>query len=183
MINYRESDGQSLIHLINMIQKDELIGAEIGMWTAQTFCTLLDNCPRIKTLYGIDPYKPYVDTIDGETMVVDSDMIMQVKIQALTNIMSTGLQNKVLFVEDTSKEAALLIPDQELDFIFVDSYINEQEIIEELRRWYPKVKVGGLFSGHDYESPAVQEAVRQVRVEQKINSNMSGFDQTIWWIK
>ena len=151
MINYRESDGQSLIHLINLISKDELIGAEIGMWTGQTFCTLLDNCPKIKTLYGVDPYKPYVDIIDGTPMVVDSDMIMQIKIQALTNIMSTGKQNKVLFVEDYSVNALELITDEELDFIFVDSYISKEHALEELNNWYSKVKTGGIFSGHDYE--------------------------------
>jgi hypothetical protein len=181
MINYRESDGQSLIHLINMIQRDELIGAEIGMWTAQTFCTLLDNCPRIKTLYGIDPYKPYVDTIDGESMVVDSDMIMQVKIQALTNIMSTGKQEKVLFVEDYSVNALDLIPDHELDFIFVDSYINKDHALDELKNWYPKVKSGGIFSGHDYD--CIKETVDQFRKINNIKQNISVFDNTFVWIK
>jgi hypothetical protein len=181
MINHRECDGQSLIHLINLLPQETLVGAEIGLWEAHTFCSLLECCPRIKTLYGVDPYQPYVDTIDGKSIVVDSDMIMVVKVRAITNIMSTGLQNKVLFVEDTSENSVDLIENNELDFIFVDSYINEKHALEELNRWYPKVKTGGIFSGHDYNS--IKHVVDQFRKENNITNNMSVFDQTFVWIK
>jgi len=183
VINYRECDGQSLIHLINLIPKTEVIGAEIGLWNAETFCTLLNNCPKIKTLYGVDPYKPYIDLIDNKALSVDDHMIMQVKITALSNIMSTGQQEKVLFVEDTSNNAVDLIENEELDFIFVDSYINEQHVFEELNNWYPKVKVGGIFSGHDFSSESVQRAVHKFRDQNNISSFMSVFDQTFVWIK
>jgi hypothetical protein len=183
MINYKEADGQSLIHLINMIQNDELIGAEIGMWTAQTFCTLLDNCPRIKTLYGVDPYKPYVDIIWGEdnSMIVDEDKINHIRILALSNIMATGKQDKVLFIEDTSENAVDLIKDEELDFIFVDSYLNQKQATEELYRWYNKVKSGGLFCGHDFD--AIKDVVEDFRLHNNIKGYMSVFDQTFVWIK
>lgn len=183
MINYRECDGQSLIHAINLLPFNQLIGAEIGMGYANTFCTFLDMCPNIKTLYGVDPYKPYTDTIHDEPLVMTFDMIYSIKVKALTNIVETGKQEKVLFIEDNSENAAELIPDGELDFIFVDSYISVEQIYEELQRWYPKVKFGGIFAGHDFESPHVQTAVLRFREENNIKNNMSVFDQTFSWIK
>ena len=41
--------------------------------------------------------------------------------------------------------------DGELDWIFIDGYAHTgQDDGQTLRDWWPKVKVGGIFSGHDY---------------------------------
>ena len=62
--NYNFKDAQtsarSLIPLI-ALHGENLVGAEIGVCRADNFLTLLHNCPNIKTLYGVDSYKPYVD--------------------------------------------------------------------------------------------------------------------------
>ena len=55
-----KSDVQSIVHVINLLGK-ELVGTEVGVFRAVSFCTLLQNCPNIKTLFGIDSYKPYTD--------------------------------------------------------------------------------------------------------------------------
>jgi len=44
-------DVKSLIHAINL-HGENLIGLELGILRAESFCTLLQNCPNIKKLYG-----------------------------------------------------------------------------------------------------------------------------------
>ena len=39
--------------MINLLGK-ELVGAEVGVFRAVSFCTLLQNCPNIKKLFGKD---------------------------------------------------------------------------------------------------------------------------------
>ena len=64
--NYNFKDAQydvkSLIHLFNL-QGKELVGLELGVLRAESFCSILQNCPNIKTLYGVDSWKPYTDIL------------------------------------------------------------------------------------------------------------------------
>ena len=51
---------------------------------------------------------------------------------------------------------------ESFDFIYIDGYAHEgQEDGETLYDWYPKVKAGGIFAGHDYTNryPQTIEAV------------------------
>lgn len=62
----------------------------------------------------------------------------------------------------TFDEALPLFADESLDAIYIDGYANAgQEGGETLENWWPKLKRGGLFSGHDYhaEWPKTIEAV------------------------
>lgn len=53
----------------------------------------------------------------------------------------------------TFAEAAALFADESLDGIYIDGYAGGgQENGETLRMWWPKVKRGGMFAGHDYDS-------------------------------
>jgi hypothetical protein len=64
---------------------ENLVGLELGVFEATSFMTLLHNCPNIKTLHGVDAYKPYNDLVkvpyDGSiAMSVDAPTIEIVKI-------------------------------------------------------------------------------------------------------
>jgi len=41
-------------------------------------------------------------------------------------------------------------PDEFFDFIFIDADHTYEGISRDLVDWYPKVKIGGVFCGHDY---------------------------------
>ena len=41
-------------------------------------------------------------------------------------------------------------PDSYFDFIYLDANHEYEYIKQDLNNWYPKCKVGGVFSGHDY---------------------------------
>jgi len=59
-------------------------------------------------------------------------------------------------------EAAPLFADRTLDFVYIDGYAHTgQEAGQTLEQWWPKLKPGGLFAGHDYHGrwPATVAAV------------------------
>lgn len=185
--NFYNSDVRSLVNVINLLGKD-LVGAEVGVFEAQSFMTLLHNCPNIKTLYGIDSYEPYVDYIKNDydgtpALVLDKKTVSLVKSLSFNRIKYSGMENKVVFYEEDSNIAAKKIEDESLDFIFLDSYLTYEQAKNDLKIWFPKVKKNGLFAGHDYVCEAVYNSVNEFRLENNIKNTMSVYDSCWCWIK
>jgi len=53
-------------------------------------------------------------------------------------------------VKMTSIEAADCYDDQTLDFVFIDAMHDYESVRSDIIAWFPKVKVGGIISGHDF---------------------------------
>lgn len=70
----------------------------------------------------------------------------------------------VNIVQLSSEEAARTYRDNSLDFVFIDAGHSEEEVFNDIVAWLPKVKVGGVLSGHDFSGawPGVERAVRRV---------------------
>lgn len=49
-----------------------------------------------------------------------------------------------------SLDASKLYEDRSLDFVFIDAAHDYTNVYRDILSWYPKVKVGGIISGHDY---------------------------------
>jgi hypothetical protein len=186
--NSKVADGQSIVHAINLLLGDNIVGAEIGVFKGHTFCTLLQNCPKITKLIAVDSYKPYTDFLkepyDGTpAYTIDAKDIDFIRLTAMHNIAFSGYADKVLFLQQDSSEAAKQIEDESLDFVFLDTYMTLEQAEKDLVDWYGKVKKRGLFSGHDWTSTAIQQAVNNFRKSNNIDSFMSTFDNTWIWRK
>ena len=67
---------------------------------------------------------------------------------------------------------------ESLDFIFVDAAHTYDAVVEDIKLWEPKVRKGGLVSGHDIDMMAVRMAVSQH------NSEYNQAPDNIWyWTK
>ena len=56
----------------------------------------------------------------------------------------------IQIVRKYTTEAVKDFPDEFFDFIFIDANHTYEGISQDLVDWWPKVKPGGVFSGHDY---------------------------------
>jgi hypothetical protein len=65
----------------------------------------------------------------------------------------------VTFHRMLSTQAAQQIPDQSLDFVYVDARHDYCGVTEDIRAYYPKLRPGGILAGHDFLSVAEQKAV------------------------
>lgn len=76
-----------------------------------------------------------------------------------------------------SVDGAKRFTDHSLDLVFIDALHAEASVREDITAWLPKVKPGGLLSGHDYgqwDCPGVKPAV----------DNLLGavsHENTVWW--
>ena len=187
--NNLETDVRALVPLI-AIHGDNLVGAEIGVWKGDAFMTLLHNCPNIKTLHGVDLFQPYYDYLapgvlnsNQPSITYDRKEIDFIKLVCYHRLEYSGQKDKIRFHEMDSNEAAEYIDDDSLDFIFLDAYLSGQQAKNDLDVWYPKVKDGGIFAGHDWDCIDVQIAVNDFRSDNNINKLMSTYDNTWVWVK
>lgn len=173
----------SVLGLIPYIKRQgpDLIGLEIGVARGESSYVLLDKCPNIKTLYGIDPYKEFEDWVG----TIDQEHNDKTKEIAIKNLAKFGDRFVSLFTMD-SKDALLYdgFDDNYFDFIFIDGDHSFDGALFDIANYYDKVKVGGIFAGHDYNLPAVQEALIKFRNDTKIRTPINITSNNCWyWIK
>jgi hypothetical protein len=63
----------------------------------------------------------------------------------------------------TGDEAAELISPQSLDFVYIDARHDYDSVKNDLERWFPLVRPGGLIAGHDYNEGTFAEGIHGVR--------------------
>ncbi|HEY5933485.1 MAG TPA: class I SAM-dependent methyltransferase [Kofleriaceae bacterium] len=181
------ADISSIIHCIRL-HGDDLVGCELGVFQAISFCAVLQACPNIKTMHGVDSWQPYSDYLkpdyDGKpAYTVSRSDIRKVRRWAFEHIERSGQQHKAVIHEKDSTDALADFKAASLDFIFIDTYMDYDQARSDLQAWYPKVKKGGIFAGHDWDSDRIQRAVNDFRRDSRITRPMSTFDNTWIWFK
>lgn len=158
-------------------------GVEVGVQRAESLCTVLQNCSNIEKMYAVDNWQPYTESLGENTFFINQQDSELAKLIALHNIKWSGFENKVTIVEKNSLEAVEQFDNEYFDLIFLDSYGNELECMKELSAWYPKLRHGGLFCGHDSSYDKVKYTVEIFRDNNNIDSPLSIFADTWCWKK
>lgn len=64
--------------------------------------------------------------------------------------MAESILGRDRMVKGDSVESAKLFEDESLDFVFIDAGHRYEEVKADIEAWFPKVRKGGIVSGHDY---------------------------------
>lgn len=83
----------------------------------------------------------------------------------------------VQVIKGFSVEVARTVADGSLDFAYVDADHAEPEVRADIAAWLPKVRLGGVVSGHDYNLPGVKAAVDAVARDVSLTDERS----PSWW--
>lgn len=188
------SQAESLAHLC--MEHGVKTFAEIGVFHGGTaFALLCDQRLAFTRYYMIDPWVPYID---------QQDFIgMGIKTQEQFDIIFEHVLMLAMFHADraevmrmTSAEAAFKFADASLDCVFIDGNHKRMDVQADIDRWLPKVKIGGVLAGHDYNVLAdVNDAVHsrfsveqlgflpdnQFAVPVPDRSLDLGWDKAIWY--
>lgn len=131
---------------------NNLIGAEIGVASGiHASCFLLEL--DIDMVYLIDPYITYKD--EYETVKLERAREME----SNAYIKLAKYKHKIRWIKKKSVDAAKFIASNSLNFVYIDANHTYKSVAEDILSYYPKVKKGGLFSGHDYDYESVKRAV------------------------
>lgn len=167
---FRRSAVFPAIQLIDLMEYT--VGAEIGVSHGHSTITLIEKCDKLKTLYCIDNYKPYQDYYT-ENFFVDEYEIAIIKNLAFKKIKNSKSSDKVVFYEEDSNVSVERFKNGELDFVLLDAHLNAEHIKNDLEKWYPKVRSGGLVMIHDTNYPSVLEEIKIFLDNIKFNGKYS----------
>ena len=156
-----------------------VVGIEIGTCRAESTSFLLEKCPNIDRIFTIDPYKAY-DDWNGE---INQNVIDKFMMIAQENLKSYG--DRARMIRETSNDAVNNFTDTLVDFIFVDGDHSYEQTLADCESYYPFLKKGGFFCGHDYSSiEAVYKAVNDFRDTHGITSPINlSTNSTFFWYK
>lgn len=87
------------------------------------------------------------------------------------------VMDRIVMLRMLTTDGAAKIPN-DLDMVFVDAGHSYGSVYQDILHYGPKLRVGGLFCGHDYNSEAgVSQAVDEL-LPDAIND-----PENIWWIR
>lgn len=145
-------------------------GAELGVARGR-FSRILLKRSAIKMLYSVDKW-------DGER-----GHDRRQYFRAMNALHGFGRRSMVLRL--SFSEAKDLFEDNSLDFIYIDGYAHETGLMDRtLREWWPKVRRGGLLSGHDYCDMyhKVKKAVDDLAERQRLKMHTTDQDRIPSWM-
>jgi len=103
---------------------------------------LLANTKDTK-LYCIDPYQRYEDYKDAINNVTGDALY-----QSTYSKLKQSFGDRVQFIRKFSSDAVADIED-EVDFLYIDGNHQYTYVLEDLQKFFPKVKAGGIIIGDD----------------------------------
>ena len=164
---------QAINVLYNHYGDTPIIGIEIG--TAEALLTkgLLYYLPNLTMIYAIDPYL-YEPERGFEAAVNNQAWHDDRKQQAVVAL--EPYEGRYTHLCTYSDDAVSLTP-TEVDFVWIDGDHRSEQITKDILNYYPKVKSGGIFGGHDWNH-AIQHVKRELK-----ETVMVGLDLTWWLVK
>lgn len=123
--------------------------------------------------------KIFFDCIDTWNGSPEHKHIEEVKNNQLFNIFLENIKpvkEYIHAIRMDSKHAHKLYNDKSLDFVFLDGDHSYEAVKNDITNWLPKIKDGGVLSGHDYGNGSydfnVKKAVDEIFPNAIINKHI-----------
>jgi len=117
---------------------------EVGVRTGQNLESMLTH--NVKVAVGVDSFKD-----SGDYGTNDLGLTQQHLDRQYSHVLNKFSKDKrVKIIREYSQKASTFFEDETFDFIYLDADHTYKGISEDLKCWFPKLKVGGILSGHDY---------------------------------
>ena len=127
-------------------EQDARSVAEIGVYRGEFAAELLRKCPRIETYYMVDPWR-HLD--DWNKPANQSDHQFHEFLEETKRRTEFAARKRVILRGKTT-EVIDKIPDDSLDFAYIDADHTLHGICIDLIRTWPKVRQGGWIGGDDF---------------------------------
>ena len=122
---------------------------EIGSWRGRSTAYMaveIANSGKNIRFDAVDTWAGSIDEPEHQNdPAVQNDTLYN---EFLTNL--APVQQYVNPVRMTSIAAANTYADNSLDFVFIDAQHDYDSVHADILAWWPKVKIGGVIGGHDY---------------------------------
>lgn len=139
----RKTSDRSQIPDIIRYLKDPVI-CEVGVQDGNHFKNILTD--NVKKAYAIDCW-----FASDKLSENDSDLTQNQLDEQYSRVCERfKSDSRVEIIRDFSKNASDRLENESLDFVYIDADHTYEAVKSDLECWYPKLKKGGILSGHDY---------------------------------
>lgn len=140
---------------------------EVGVYEG-ALSAMLAELPSLNLLVVIDSWDGYYSKLGDEHME-----------RVAAKVIAWGLTKpKVLVRRLDSVDGALGIADGSVDFFHTDGDHSLAGIRRDIKTWLPKVKIGGILSGDNYEAATVAQGVNELLPHRELLAN-----GRLWWAR
>lgn len=136
--------GLDLISDLNSIVGPKGNGLELGVYKGDLSVKILNLWPE-SIMYLVDIWTEIGNEYND---VCNNDEQLQNMIDTAKNI--KGHEHRAHMIRTNSQIASNLFDDEFFDFIYIDANHRYDAICRDISLWFPKLRKGGVFSGHDY---------------------------------
>ena len=141
--HFSEGDVNFVTQLINEYPKKSTI-VEMGVWKGWSTSQIVPKLKKEQNYVCIDWFKGSpTESCEGADPEV-------VKTLFWKRMKETGIENKISLREGDSIEVSKTFEDESIDLFFLDGAHTEPYFSNDIKAWNTKIKVGGIFSGHDW---------------------------------
>ena len=129
---------------------------EVGSWKGRSTVAM---CEGLRAGSGATLWA--VDTFAGDPDVAETAGPIDQEAIAAEFAKNTAGYDCLRVIVADSVQAAAEFDDGSLDWVFIDADHSYAAVVADIAAWAPKLKPGGLLSGHDYGRAGVTDAVHR----------------------
>lgn len=129
---------------------------EVGVWKGDFSEQILRACGNIERYYMIDPWANLPDW--NKPFNVAPEMFDAIYQEAMRK--TEFASSKIVVLRGRTKEVIDSIPDNSLDFAYIDGDHTLRGITIDLMKVLPKIKEGGIIGGDDFTNTPWQHDIR-----------------------
>lgn len=148
---------------------DQSVFVEVGSWKGKSIAFMgveIVNSGKKISCYAVDTWLGSQEH-NSDSYIKDGSLYDLF----IENI--SPLKDVITPIRKPSVDAANQFSDGSLDIVYIDANHEYQEVKKDIAVWLPKIKKGGIISGHDYSFPwnGVIQAVDESFPDDKINKS------------
>lgn len=147
-------------------QKKYKVLVELGTWKGHSIMYLAQKLKEQNyefKLYGVDLFDESLIHENGGNEYLKPQMQFLWEIYN-ENLIRKNVRDLVTDIKKNSWESAYEFDDESVDFVFIDADHKYESVVKDIQSWLPKIKKGGMISGHDFTQPSagVKRAVEEL---------------------
>ena len=159
-------------------------GVEIGVLLGLVSFRLLREFPSL-TLWGVDPYVVWPKEVYQTKCMGHWDQAKWD--ETYEEVVARGRDefgDRFTLLRMVSLAAVKDFDDGSLDFVFIDGNHGYDWVKSDIQAWWPKVRAGGLFAGHDYGTRPTERGVKTAVDEfcRAEHLQVTTGDDATWWV-
>jgi hypothetical protein len=142
---FSEGDVKVISSIINNYPSNSLV-VEVGVWKGWSTTNILKNLNKDYKYVCVDWFKGSpTESCEGANPKVVRELFEK-------RLKENDLLHKVEIIENESTLASKGFENNSIDVLFLDGAHTEPYFTNDVIAWSPKIKVNGIFCGHDWSA-------------------------------